>query len=467
VLPVAKRVQSAAQGNLAQGNLAQGDLPQRELAQRIGLWSHQFSPSPARLARIKASIRDFVGCVIAGTHRSELRSALWLAHGGGVPVWGLADSFDAAGAALVAGTAGSLLQLHDFYGPGASHPSSPVIAAAWSALNSCAANSAYSFVHAVAAGYEAANRISDACMPGQILAGSTPTAMSGTFGAAVAAALLHGLDAAGVARSVSNAALLLPAAPIAAMRAHGALVPLHAGLAARAGYEASVLARDADAGAGVLEGDESGPGLIALLGGDAGRIQPEQWSGDTIDSIGWKFFPACFGSHVALEAVLRMGRIDPGSIQRVIVKQPARLLNMVVESGPDEGDLYDRLMSLRWVLARALEQTAYEYPAAIAASEATAALAAKIDIVHESLLDASLPHTLCARIEVQTSVGVRSIDYRRPANADPDSPGPHGWSVRLDETMLGKKFDALSDGYGSTSQVLLAMGITPIDAALP
>ena len=297
-------------------------------------------------------------------------------------------------------------------------------------------------------------------MPGQILAGSTPTAMSGTFGAAVAAALLHGLDAAGVARSVSNAALLVAVAPIAAMREHGSLVPLHAGLAARAGYEAAVLARDADAGAAVLEGDESGPGLITLLGGDVASIQPEDWGGETIDSIGWKFFPACFGSHVALEAVLRMGRIDPASIQRVVVQQPARLLDRVIESGPLAGDLYDRLMSLRWVLARALEESAYEYPAAIAGSSSTAALAAKIDIQHARHLDALLPDTLSARIEVQTTAGVRSIDYRRPANGDPESPGPRGWSVTLDETMLGKKFAALSEGYASTAQVLLAMGIS-------
>ncbi len=441
---MAKRKQAAAPG---------------DLAQRIGVWSQQFSPSPQQSARIGASIRDFVGCVIAGTRRSELRSAMWLAHGGGVPVWGLADSFDAAGAALVAGTAGSLLQLNDFYGPGSSHPSSPVIAAAWSAMHSRGADSVHSFVNAVAAGYEAANRIADACMPGQILAGSTPTALSGTFGAAVAAALIGGLDAQGVGRAVSAAALLAPAAPIAAMRAHGALVPLHSGLAARAGYEASILARDADAGAGVLEGDHNGPGVIALLGGDAASIRPEHWNGATIDAVGWKFFPACFGTQVAIEAVLRMGRIDPASIRRVVVKRQSGLLDSVFESGPDEGGLYDRLMSLRWVVARALEQNAYEYPAAIDATADTAALAAKIDIVHDRRLDAELPHRLCARIEVQTTAGARTIEYQRPAMGDPDTAGPRGWSVALDEDQLRKKFDTLSEGYSSTLQVLLAMGV--------
>ena len=431
-----------------------------DLARRIGTWSRRASPSTERLTRIRASIRDFVGCVIAGTRRAELNPALRLAQGGGVPVWGLTNSFDAAGAALVTGTAGSLLQLHDFYGPGGSHPSSPVIAAAWSALHSRTPNSTPPFVQAVAAGYEVANRMADACMPGQILAGSTPTASSGAFGAAVAAALIGGLDADGVGRAVRNAALLLAAAPIAAMRAHGSLVPLHAGLAARAGCEAALLARDAHAGLHVLEGDAHGPGVISLLGGDARRIDPDAWNGETIDAVSWKFIPACFGSHVALEAVLRMDRIDPADIERVVVRQSARLLDMVVESGPDAGDLYDRLMSIRWVLARALEAHAYAYPEAVAAAAATTALAAKIELEHDPLLDASLPNTLCASIEVHTRTGVRRIDYRRPANGDPESPGPRGWSVTLDAVRLREKFFTLAGGCTSTLEIFAAMGVS-------
>ena len=431
-----------------------------DLAQRIGAWSRHTAPSPERLARIRASIRDFVGCVSAGTRQLELGPALRLAHRGHVPVWGLEDSFDAAGAALVTGTAGSLLQLHDFYGPGGSHPSSPVIAAAWSALHTRATDSTTSFAQAVAVGYEVANRVADACMPGQILAGSTPTATSGAFGAAVAAALIDGLDAAGIGRAVCNAALLLSVAPIAAMRAHGSLVPLHAGLAARAGYEAALLARDAHAGSHVLEGDAHGPGLISLLGGDACRIDPDAWNGETIDAVGWKFIPACFGSHVALEAVLRMDRIDPAEIQRVVVKQSSRLLDMVVESGPGAGDLYDRLMSIRWVLARALETHAYAYPEAVAAAAATTALAAKIEIEHDPLLDAALPDTLCASIVVHTRTGVRRIDYRRPANGDPQSAGPCGWSVTLDEARLRGKFAALVVGCPSTPEIFAAMGVS-------
>lgn len=122
---------------------------------RIGAWAHTFRPSTARSARIRASIRDFVGCVVAGSRRPELRPALLLAHSGGVPVWGLPDSFDPAGAALVNGTAGALLQLHDFHAGGGLHPSSPIIPGAWSALHSFGRGRGRGpqFVRAVATGY--------------------------------------------------------------------------------------------------------------------------------------------------------------------------------------------------------------------------------------------------------------------------------------------------------------------------
>ena len=433
--------------------------PAIDLARRIGDWATNFTPSDTRLARINASVRDFLGCVIAGTRRPELRPALWLANGGGVPVWGLTESFDPAGAALVTGTAGSLLQLNDFYAAGASHPSSPVIAAAWSALHADGKQRSEQFLRAVAAGYEVANRIAQACAPAQVLSGSTPTATAGALGAAVAAGLIRGLDGPGIGRAVANAALLLSIAPIAAMRAHGELVPLHSGLAARAGYEAASLAREAHAGTGILEGNWQGPGLLALLGGNPACIQPDTWGGETIDTVGWKFFPACLAAHVAIEAALRLGRVDTTMLTRVVVYQPKRLLDEIVGSGPHAGGLYDRLMSLRWVLARALEAHRYDYPSALAESPQTSALAARIDIVHDSQLDVFLPKTLSMTIELHSGPDIQRITYQRPAEADPEPPGPLGWTTTLDELRLRKKFDALVAPAASPTWNLTQLGI--------
>jgi 2-methylcitrate dehydratase PrpD len=417
-----------------------------DLAQRIGDWAEKFKAAPSRLARIKASIRDFVGCVAAGAALPEVNAAISLAPGGHVPVWGRADSFDPAGAALVAGTAGSLLQLHDVYGPGSSHPSSPVISAAWSTFHHVGGVSAEDFAGAVAAGYETANRIAAACVPAQLLAGSSPTGTAGALGAAVAAAKIRRLNAAGIGRAISNAALLLPATPFAAMRAHGALVPLHAGLAARAGYEAANLAREADSGHHILEGDRHGPGLIALLRGDTKDIEPERWGGETIDSIGWKFFPACLATHVALEAALRMDRVAAKDIERVVVRRPDSPLNSMVDNGPGDGCLYDRLMSLRWVLARSLLLGCYQYPAAISNSPATLALAQKIELISDSRPGPETGGEFWTTLEIYVAGRLHAcIDHRRPVGADPTSPGPRGWTMALDEPALQAKFALLTD----------------------
>lgn len=432
-----------------------------DLAQRIGAWAARFEPSDPRIARIKASIRDFVGCVAAGTRQPELRSAMALAPRGAVPVWGTTDSFDPAGAALVSGTAGALLQLHDVYPPGSSHPSAPIIAAAWSTLQSRGTVSSTEFVHAVAAGYEVANRLSKACVPAQLMAGSSPTGTAGSLGAAVAAAKLQGLDAAGIGRAVCNAALLLPATPFAAMRAHGALVPLHSGLAARCGYEAAVLARAGDAGHRVLEGDREGPGLLGLLRCDPAAIEPELWDGATIDAVAWKFFPACLATHVALEAALSLGRVDVSRIDRVVLCRPGGPLEGMVANGPGDGCLYDRLMSIRWVVARALQLGRCDYPDAIENAPDTLELAKKIELRDEAPPSPGAAPGDWVAIEIYASGKMAErLDYTRQARRTAESPGPPcGSSSDLDETALRNKFDRMMAAAPVAASQLTRAGV--------
>ncbi len=416
----------------------------RDLAERVGCWATDFSPSAPQLARIRASIRDFMGCVVAGTRRSELRPALWLAHGGTVPVWGLPDSFDPAGAALVCGTAGSLLQLHDIYVPAGMHPSSTVIPAAWSALHGAGARRRDIFVRAVAAGYESANRFALACSPGQGLAGSSATATGGALGAAVAAALIVGLDARGIGNAVANAALLMQAAPTAGMRAHGALAPLHSGLAARAGYEAASLARAGSAGRQILEGDPSGPGLMQFLRGQPQSLQPDAWHGATIDDVCWKYFPACFFSLAAIEAALQIPLMNRDHITRVSLRLPNRMLALVGH-GPRGSELYDRLMSVRWGVASALLHGCYDIDHGVKTNKDALALAQRIEIVHAPELDRLLPDTLSADLSVYSGHEHVQLAYRRSAILDPTkSRHLSGSSFVLDDTRLREKFSVLT-----------------------
>ncbi len=241
-----------------------------------------------------------------------------------------------------------------------------------------------------------------------MLAGIASTGTAGSLGAAVAAALVGGHDAAGIARAVTNCALLLPTTPFVTMTSHGELAPLHSGIAARAGFEAPLIAREASAGHNGLEGTAQTPGLIALLHGDPRRIKPESWRGDTLDEIGWKFFPACFASQTALEAILRLKPVDIKTIQRVTVRVPDRTLSLVA-NGPATAHLYDRLMSMRWVLARTLELGRYDVREPGKTSLAANALAARVEILHEPMLDRLKTH-LAADIELRTRGGGSRFD---------------------------------------------------------
>ena len=418
-----------------------------DLAARIGQWAVGFAPDGSRLERVAASEEDFDACVRAGARLPELAPALQLAAAGTVTVPGVARGFNAAGAALVAGTAGALLQLHDLQLDAGIHASSPVIAAVWAACPDTRGGAApadggqpTARLRAIAAGYELAHRVSLACSPGQALAGSSATATAGALGAAVAAALAMDLGAAAVARAVRNAALLLPVAPLAAIRAHGELVPLHGGLAARAGVEAALLARHHDAGWRVLEGDAAVPGLVHLLQGEPRRLEPQAWDGAMLDRIAWKFFPACFTAHAALEATLRLPAVDVAQIVRVTIglSPPARWL---VDQGPEQGGLYDRLMSLRWVVARALEQRHYGADVDLGPAPRTAALARRIEIAAAPELDDLPRDTIGANVELALRNARHRLEYRRLAGAPPA--GPVGWTLQLDRPRLQAKRAAL------------------------
>jgi 2-methylcitrate dehydratase PrpD len=412
-----------------------------DLAARIGRWAETFQPTTAQRTRVEASLRDYASCVLAGLRRAELAPALAIAARGETRVWGRAERLAPSGAALVYGTAGSLLQLHDVYLPAVLHPSSPVISAALAV-----ASAGSDLVGAVAAGYEACNRVGTACSPEQVLGGSAPTGTAGAVGAAVAAARLRGADAEGIGRAVGAVAMLMPVAPFAPMCAHGALVPLHPGLAARAGVEAVDVAAHGAAGDGALDGFGTLPGLVSFLRGRPADLRPEAWDGGTLHELIWKYAPACFAAHPALEALATFERSVLDDFDELEVRLAARLLPLVAQ-GPTLGDLYDRLMSLRWLVVRALlagegpyDWRDLERPMRFADELAQAA---RVRIVHGPELDGLDRSIIAARIVLKRRDGTTTEATRRRGMTDREDDAAT-WTVDPASTRLRAKWRALS-----------------------
>ena len=158
----------------------------------------------------------------------------------------------AANAALANGIASHILELDDVHKESTLHAGAPVIPAALATAER-EHRSGEAFLLAVALGYEAALRIGEAVNPSHYRFWH-PTGTAATFGAAVAAGSLLGLEAAAMLDALGSAGT--QAAGLWEFNADGAMSKhLHPGKAAFNGILAADLARQGFTGASrILEG---------------------------------------------------------------------------------------------------------------------------------------------------------------------------------------------------------------------
>ena len=411
-------------------------------------WRHL---SAARQRKVRWCLADFVACTAAGASLAEAECALVLARPGDVEVPGIQQTLSPESAMVAMGTLGALLQIHDGFGQGGCHSCSSVVPAAWATWN-WDDGDATKLLSALAAGYETANRLAKACHPAQSRAGSAPTSTMGAIGAAVAIAKLRDLPVETFADAIGNAAFYAPLAAYEGLAEHGSVVPLHGGMAARTGYEAVLLA-EAGLGPGehLLEGAK-GPGFIEFLHGSCDGLEPESWHCETLDAVYFKPLPGCRHVHPALEALLAIlaeGPVDPASVveMRVDTYRMALLFNAVPRPG---GELYDRLMSLPWVLASALVRGGYgiDNLAEREDSPAMAALLPRIAANLDEDCEAAYPGDLCARVTLRLEAGPVRRSECRLAYGTPSEGGPYSpvgtTTPPLDEDGMRRKFPDLS-----------------------
>ena len=422
------------------------------LARRIARFALALSwddISPARRRKLKWCLVDFLACCAGGARVPEGESAFVLARPGPIHVPGTTRSLTPETAAIAIGTLGALLQYHDGYGRGGNHPSSSVVSAAWVSWDP--GRPLRELLTAIAAGYETANRLAGFCHPRQSKAGSAPTATMGAIGAAVARGRLAGLDEARMTAAIANAAFYAPLAAYEGLRNHGSAVPLHGGIAARAGLEAVTLAQAGlYAGEHMLEG-QGGPGFLDFLHGGGDLPDPATWRCQTLDAVYFKPLPGCRHTHPGLEAVLKLLREGPIAVDRIrAIRLSSYALALTFATPPRSAhELYDRLMSYHWVLGSALAHGRYGLDNVLrpAVDPAIAALYPRMEFTLDPGLEASYPRALSARVEIAMEDGARSaseiaIGYGEPREEGPYSPGG-GVVKALDDAGMAEKFDEL------------------------
>ncbi|MBI4501805.1 MAG: MmgE/PrpD family protein [Gemmatimonadetes bacterium] len=267
-------------------------------------------PAEAR-AVAAAAFLDTIGVMLAGAAEPAARAVQEVARTeGGEPhcrIIGTSHVTGPSWAALANGTAAHALDYDDMCFVSLAHPSAPLVAAALAAGELARAPGRV-LVDAWVVGFEIEAVLGRAMNPRHYTQGWHCTSTIGTLGAAATAARLLGLDRDATAQCLS----------VAASEASGLkenfgtdAKPLHAGLAARNGIVAALLARSGlTASNRALEGPQ---GFLVAMGSQRADL------GDTLEELGhrWevletgvtiKLYPSCAGTHPALDTILDLKR---------------------------------------------------------------------------------------------------------------------------------------------------------------
>lgn len=272
-------------------------------------------PAPV-VAQAGLVAADTVAAIAAGSAEPEMR-ALTARLGtdpGPASIIGTDRRTSVAKAALLNGAAGTFLEMDEGHRFSRGHPAIHVLPAAL-ALGEAGRRPGRDLVTALVLGYEVASRLGGAA---RLRSAMHPHGTWGTIGAAVAAGKLAGLDAAGFAELLNVASSLTLATSKRTMLEGGTVRNVYAGVSNQMGLLA------ADLVASGFTGERDGLGSVfgaivsegldkdALTGG-LGR----EWQ---IVRNYFKLHACCRYNHATLDALAKLGPIDPASVASVEVE---------------------------------------------------------------------------------------------------------------------------------------------------
>ena len=281
--------------------------------------------APSHLEAACNCVIDTLGAMAYGAEQpwSQAAACHALATGGGgdCTVVGRSERASAAMAAFANGAAAHAFELDDVHEEAVNHPGAVVVPAALAVAEELDA-SGRDLLEAVVVGYEAMARAGLAVGPvSHMLAGFHPTSMSGVFGAAAAAAHLHGFDAdrlnhaLGIAASLASGTMEFASSGGMAKR-------IHAARAAEGGIMAAALAADGFEGA--RDGLAGRYGFCRIFTDDPHPELLTEGLGERwmIDEITVKPYPSCSDLHPMVQATSELVAahgLRAEDIERVVV----------------------------------------------------------------------------------------------------------------------------------------------------
>lgn len=362
-------------------------------------------PKPA-LDQIKICFMDWLGCVIKGLMQPQAQPAKdYLAvMGGGSPqasIIGKQGKASIIDASFFHGYLGHILELDDVDRESISHPATVVFPAALSVGEHLDKNGK-DFLVAAVAGYETMLRIGAAITPAHYEIWHT-TGTAGTFGAAMAAGKLMGLDLDKLDWALGNAGTTT-AGLWQFLQDGGMSKFIHAGRAASNGVFSAFMAdRGLKGATRILEGSQ---------GFFAGYARQEINSDIFHDFyINWrsaavsiKPYPCCRHTHSAIDAANHIrSQLQGKEVVSVLAKTYSPALQVAGIENPQTPQ--EAKFSLKFCIARALQHgllTERDFTAQTLHDAATRALMEKISMTADPDFDALVPQQWPSELLVKT-----------------------------------------------------------------
>lgn len=364
-----------------------------------------------------------------------------------LPLVGAGGSASAIAAAMANAVAASCYEYDDSHTGASVHPGSVIFPAALAA-SVLAGSDPATFLRAVVVGYEVMCRVGRAVNPPAHRARHFhPTATTGHFGAAAAAAVCYRLDV-----DTTVAALTLSGTVAGGsmqfLPEGGWTKQVHPAFAVQRGVHAAQLAargfpgvRDPIAGERAFLAAQSEEPRPELLLADLGRGPSE------IRQTGIKPYPSCRNSQSPADALLALRRehgVRPEEVESIrfgLIRPGIVTVAEPAEAKRRPTTLVEAQFSMPFVAAVALmdgELTPRQFEPARFADPATRALMDRVECVHDPELDRHYPGNMPAWVSVTTTDGRTLAARASDPRGDPANP--------LSDEELREKFRVLTGG---------------------
>lgn len=393
------------------------------------------APLPTAVVdQTKRCVLDLIGITLRAADEAESTPAIAstiedLAPGDGpATAIGHSRGFAPQYAAFLNGAYGHSLDFDDTHAGSSLHPGAPVIPAAWAIAETTGATGA-DVLRAIVAGYEVTVRLAEALpAAAHYERGFHPTATAGTFGAATAAALLLGADAAELANAW-GVALSFTSGTLAFVENGSWNKRFQVGWAAHNGVIAAKLSHRGTLGAtraidgkyGFLNAYSNSPTPAKALEGLG-----ERW---TVCETALKPYPSCRYTHSAIDGLIDLAiqhdlAVDDITLVEVGMSAPGIALCAVpAERKQDPQNVVDGQFSMHWLAAVALAKRRVGWSDySLVRDPQILALTKRVVVHHDADVQANHPAAWSASLKVTLKSGQELAAFVLRPKGEPEAP---------------------------------------------